>query len=250
MKKNTKLPAKLSLKSLYKNTFEEYSDGIATYTKIVLAVAIPAAIYNGLSLSGSAGDLGITFAIVWSFVFVALISYILNKEKLSGSKIATLYVSSSARILPFIAVSVLLLLAVLPLFLVFVGFLLYLQLGFFNPLLLIPLALVGLSVSAYFLVALSVAQASAVDGSTTLESIKKSFRLTKKKRLKIFLAYLALIILIMLALLGVQSLLSINQSIRENVIIQNLAYLVEACLAVPILVIFQVKLYEALNAKR
>lgn len=250
MKKNTKTIDTLRIAKIYKTTFAEYKKDFWTYIKIVSVVAVPAAIYNALNLSGSVGDLGVTFAIAWSFAFVALISYALKNQQDSKNRGAKIYVNSSARILPFIMVSVLLLLAFLPFLLAFVGIILYLQLGFFSPLVLFPLGLVGIVFSVYFLVALSVAQSASVDGSTAIESIKKSFRLTKKRRLKVFLAYFILTLLILSALFGIQALLSINQSIRESVAIQNIVYLIEACLVVPILVLFQVKLYEVLNAKR
>lgn len=79
------------------------------------------------------------------------------------------------------------------------------------------------------------------------QSLKQSAEKTKKNRLRIFVGYFILFVIILVVLMAIQFVLSLNQTINENSIIGGIIYVLEAVVFVPVLFIFQQKIYESLK---
>ena len=117
-----------------------------------------------------------------------------------------------------------------------------------NSLILLALGATGLVLSVYLLVRFSLAQVITVGfQKTVLQSLKDSSKLTKGNRLKVFIGFFILLLLVFLIANGIQLLLSLSRVVNENTIINNMVYVIEATIFLPILYVFQLKLYEALN---
>lgn len=248
MKKDNRHIPKLKVWKLYKQTLVEWKNNYQVYFKIILIVALPVALIGIFQNDGALGDYGITTAIVWAFAFIATISFAANKSKLQNSKLATIYSFASSRFLQYTAVSLILALFALPIFLSLLGMFVSLPIFGFPPAIFLPLSVGSFLLSSYLLARFGLAQIIVVATTkSTFESLKNSTQLTSKNRWRIYLGTFLLLLVFMLVLTSVQFLLSLNQSVAQNQYISGLVSSIEATVFVPIFFIFQSKMYGDLN---
>ena len=180
IKDQRKIP-KLRVLYLFKSAFRQWRDNFNSYAKIALVVAIPVAIVGAFQTNGYLDDYGLITATAWTFTFVTLINFAINKDKLKDTKLSTLYTSASSRFLQYLGTNLILALFALPFFLSLFG--LFLSLPIFNlpPLIFLPLSILSFLISSYLLARFGMAQIIVVaDKSGVIESLKKSTLLTKK----------------------------------------------------------------------
>lgn len=239
---------KLRIIDLYRSTFKSWKQEFNNYSKVVLIIALPAAIINILQNQGVVGEFGLILSFAWSFVIIGVLMLAQKERKLDNTKLSTIFTAASARLLQYIGVSLVLVLFALPAIAGLVGVFLALPVFGVSPVFFVPLGLLGLLLGAYLLGRYCLAQTIAVGtNDSILSSFAQSAKLTKGNRLRILLAYFLLIVLMLLALTAIQFVLGLNQSINENAIIGGAIYVIEAVVLVPLFFIFQVKIYESLN---
>lgn len=250
IKDQRKIP-KLRVTHLFKSSFVEWKNNFNQYTKIALVVAIPVAVVGAFQTNGYLDDYGLITATAWTFTFVSIINFAINRHEQEDTKLSTLYASASSRFLQYMGTNLILALFALPFFLSLFG--LFLSLPIFNlpPLIFLPLSIFSFLISSYLLSRFGMAQVIVVaDKSSVAESLKKSTLLTKKNRWRIFFATFLLILTFLLSLTGVQFVLGLKASIAQNQIISSLVYIIEASLLAPIFFIFQAEMYKELNGKK
>ena len=252
MKKDNRHIPKLKVWKLYKQTLVEWKNNYQVYFKIILIVALPVAVLGIFQNDGALGDYGITTAIViaiaFAFAFIAVINFAINKPKFQNTKLATIYTSTGSRALQYIAVSLVLALLALQIFLSLLGMFASLPASDLLPVIFLPLSVGSFMLSSYLLARFGLAQIIAVvNTKSTFESLKNSSLLTRKNRWRIYLGTLLLLLVFMLVLTSVQFLLSLNQSVAQNQYISALVITIEAAVFVPIFLIFQSKMYRDLN---
>ena len=248
MKKDNRHIPKLKVWKLYKQTLVEWKNNYQVYFKIILIVALPVAVLGIFQNDGALGDYSITTSIVWAFAFIATISFAANKSKLQNSKLATIYSFASSRFLQYTAVSLILALFALPIFLSLIGLFVSLPVFGLPPAIFLPLSAGSFLLSSYLLARFGLAQIIVVATTKpTFESLKNSSLLTSKNRWSIYLGTFLLLLVFMLVLTSVQFLLTLNQSVAQNQYISGLVSAIEAAVFVPIFFIFQSKMYRDLN---
>lgn len=218
------------------------------YTKLVLAVALPVAALTILQAEGSTGDFGLTMAFAWSFTIIALIIYSYTKKSLPNHKLTNIYSLASGRFLQYLGVTLVLIAFAVPGVFGWLAILSILGQQGISALLLLVACLAAISLSIHLLIRFSLAQVITVgEKQTVYQSLLKSSRATKHNRLRIFIGFFALLLVIFIIANGIQILLSLKQSVNENVIINNLIYVLEATVFLPVIYVYQVKILEALN---
>ncbi len=238
----------LKLLKIYNATKVEWLANIIAYSKIVLVVAIPVAILNIIQANGSIGDYVIASLVAWSFVVMAIITLSTHKKQLINFKLSAIFTLASARFLQYLAVCLVLILCSTP---ALVG-ILSMLLPFMSPqipiYIFVPLGLVSIFIGAYLLTSFSVAQTAVLATThTTIQALRLSAKLTKGYRIKIFIGFAALIIIALIILFAIITILATNKALNENKNISNLIYLIEATIILPIIFIFQAKLYGRLS---
>jgi hypothetical protein len=250
MKNKTAKRQRLNIFTLYKQTFREWLKNFNSYTKIVLVVAIPVAILTVLQADGNTGDFGLTMAFAWSFTSIALILLASNGKTPLKEKISTLYSAAGGRFLQYIGVSLVLILMATPGLAGWLGIVSALGGSGTSALYLIIAGLAGIIISIYLLVRFNIAQVITVaESKSVMQSLKSSFKLSKRHFWGMLAGYVIILLGVFLLANGVQLLLSIRQSINENIYINNLVYVVEATIFLPIIYIYQLKLLRALNGE-
>ena len=248
MDSKAKPKSKIKLFKIVVATFKQWLGEFNNYTKLVLVVALPVAALTILQADGNTGDFGLTMAFAWSFTIIALITYSTKKTGPKDAKIAGIYSAASGRFLQYLGVSLIMIFFAAPAVAGWLGILTALTQQQSNSLILLALGATGLVLSVYLLVRFSLAQVITVGfQKTVLQSLKDSSKLTKGNRLKVFIGFFILLLLVFLIANGIQLLLSLSRVVNENTIINNMVYVIEATIFLPILYVFQVKLYEALN---
>lgn len=250
MKNKTISTVKLNIFSLIKLTFQEWLKNFNAYSKIVLVVAIPVAILTVLQADGNTGDFGLTMAFAWSFTSIALIILASNTKQAAKAKISVLYSSAGGRFLQYVGVSLVLIIMVIPAVAGWLGIVSALGGSGTSALLLIIAGALGILISVYLLVKFNLAQVITVkEGKTIMQSLKSSLRVSKGHFWAMLAGYVIILLGVFLLANGIQLLLSIKQSINENIYINNLVYVVEATIFLPIIYVYQLKLIRALNGE-
>lgn len=250
-KNQVKPTSQLKIFKILKQTLLCWKEGFGSFTKIILVLAIPAMILSILQTQELIGEYGLLMSIAWSFVFIAIILLASRQKHLSGTKLSAVFTMASSRLLQYVGVSLILLFFLASLLIgvygiVFVGPLFNLPIYLF-----VPIGLAGIVIGAYLLSRYCLAQSIAVlEPRSIIGSLNESAQLTKKSRLRILFGYMGLIAVLLALLLTIQFVLSIDQAVNENIIIYGLVYIIEVIVFVPILLIFQVKVYEDLSEKK
>lgn len=248
MSKKAEHKNKIKIIKLIKLSFVDWFGSFNAYTKIVLAVALPVALITILQSDGSLGDFGLTMAFAWSFTIIAIVIYASQSKQLKDEKISTIYSLASARFLQYLGVTLVMIFFAVPGIFGLLGILSALtQQGGYTIIILI-LGVLGIGISAHLLVRFCLSQVIAISSSKSVyQSLQSSSKVTRGNRLKIFLAFLIMLTAIFLIANGVQLLLSFNRSINENIYVNNIVYVLEASVFLPIIYIFQTRLKEILN---
>ena len=240
----------LKITQLFKATLRTWKADFNNFSKVILVIALPAAIVNILQNQGLIGEYGLILSLAWSFVIIAVLLMGLNKRQLKDIRLSTVFTASSARLLQYLGVSLVLIIFALPAIVGLLGLFLALPVFGISPWLFVPLGSAGLILGAYLLCRYAITQTIAVSTpSSIISSFKQSAKLTKGNRLRILIGYLVLFTVMLIVLVAVQFLLGLNQSINENAFIGGAIYAIEAVVLVPIFFVFQVKIYEFLNEK-
>lgn len=248
MSKKTKSKLRIKPFALIATSIKEWLRNFNDYTKLVLVVAIPVAILTILQSDGNMGDFGLTMAFAWSFTIIALIIFAYGKKVLPNAKITTIYSLASGRFLQYLGVTLVLVALVLPGVVGWLAIIPLLSQQGSSALALLILSLVGIGLSGHLLVRFSLAQVATVGAQKSVyQSLKNSSELTKGNRLRIFFGFLTILLVVFLIANGIQILLSLNQSINQNIYINNILYVLEASVFLPVIYIYQVKILEALN---
>lgn len=248
MGSKTSKEKKIKILMILKATFVEWLKNFNNYSKLVLVVAIPVAILTIVQADGNIGDYGLLMAFAWSFSAMALIVYGVRQKKLKKVKVSAIYSEGSGRFFQYIGASLVLILIAIPSIAgVVTIFMAYTQPAT-TSLLFISLGAVGILVSILLMVRFSLSQVIAVsENRSVYQSLLKSQSITKNVRWKVFLGFLIIFSLIVVIANGVQMLLSIKQVINENIYINNMIYIIESTIFLPIIYIYQIKLLEELN---
>ena len=247
-KVKTKVANRLSVKAVFGATFKLWRTNFNLFTKIVLVVAIPSSILNVLNSQGMVGEYGLLLSLAWSFVVIAILLLSNEKSELVSKKVGAIFTVASGRLLQYVAVSLILLVFALPIIISLFGVILA-QSAFGIPLVIfLPIGLLAFVLGSYLLSCFSASQAIAVnEGTGIYQSLKQSAEKTKKNRLRIFIGYFVLFVVILMMLMIIQFVLSLNQAINENAIVSGVIYILEAVIFVPVVFIYQQKIYESLK---
>lgn len=249
-KKPLKKTSSLKLVGLLRSTISTWKSDFSNYSKVVLVIALPAAIINILQNQGIVGEFGLILSFAWSFVIIAVLLLAQKNRGLADTRLSTIFTAASSRLLQYIGVSLTLIVFALPAITGVLGLFLALPVLGLSPVFFIPLGLVGIILGAYLLCRYCLAQTITVNSElSVISSFKKSAELTQRNRIRIFIAYTLLVVATLLVLTLVQFILGLNQSVNENAIIGGAVYVLEAVVLVPIFFIFQQKIYESLNEK-
>lgn len=239
---------KLSIKAAFGATLKLWRANFNLFTKIVLVVAVPSSVLNVLNSQGMVGEYGLLLSLAWSFVIIAILLLANEKSALVSKKVGTVFTAASARLLQYVAVSLILLVFALPVIIGLLGLVLAQSVLEIPLVVFLPIGLFAFAAGSYLLSCFSVSQAITVNENTSIyQALKRSAEKTKKNRLRIFFGYLILFVVILLVLTTIQFVLSLNQVINENSIISGILYILEAVVFVPIVFIFQQKIYESLK---
>ena len=250
MKKSAPKAPRLALIKIFGQVFREWFQNFNTYSKIVLVVAIPVAILTVLQADGNTGDFGLTMAFAWSFTIIALVMYATVGPKNNNDKLAGLYSNASGRFLQYIGVSIALIIMAVPGVAGWLGIIAVLGGSGSGALALLIAGGLGIIISIFLLVRFGLAQVLTVSQKTSVyKSLKASYNLSKKHFLGMFVGYLIILLGVFLIANGIQLVLSIRQNINENIYINNLVYILEATVFLPIFYIYQSKLLKALHGE-
>jgi len=180
MKKDNRHIPKLKVWKLYKQTLVEWKNNYQVYFKIILIVALPVAVLGIFQNDGALGYYGITTAIViaiaiaFAFAFIAVINFAINKPKFQNTKLATIYTSTGSRALQYIAVSLVLALLALQIFLSLLGMFASLPASDLLPVIFLPLSVGSFMLSSYLLARFGLAQIIAVVNKNQLLNHSKT----------------------------------------------------------------------------
>lgn len=250
MKKSALKPKRLALFRIFGQSFGEWISHFNAFTKIVLIVAIPVAALTVLQADGNTGDFGLTMAFAWSFAIIALIGYAFANPTTENAKLSKLYSEASGRFLQYVGVSLVLILMAVPGVAGWLGIISALGGVGSNSLLLLIAGGLGIIISIVLLVRFSLAQVLTVGQKLSVyQSLKSSYRLSRKHFLGMFIGYFILLAGVFLIANGIQLILSLRQSINENIYINNLIYIIEASVFLPAFYIYQTKLLKALHGE-
>lgn len=245
--KNSKIK-KIRIFGILKNTLINWVKGFNNYSKLVLVVAVPVAILTIVQADGNTGDFGLIMAFAWAFAVMAVIVYGKNRQKLEKVKISQIFSQGSGRFFQYIGTSLLLIVLAIPAIAGATALLTAFTQPGSNSLILIALGVAGVIISIFLMIRFSLSQVIAVgENKSVYQSFLISQRITKGNRLKIFIGFLIIFGLIVLIANGVQLLLGIKQTINENIYINNIVYVIEATLFLPIVYLYQILLVEELN---
>lgn len=250
MKKTASKPIRLALFKIFGQTFREWLNNFNAYTKIVLVVAIPVAALTILQADGNTGDFGLTMAFAWSFTIIALVGYAFAKPSSENVKLSKLYSDASGRFLQYIGVSLVLILMAVPGVAGWLGIISALGGSGSSTLMLLLAGGLGIIISIVLLVRFGLAQVLTVGQKISVyQSLKSSYKLSRRHLAGMFIGYLLLLLGVFLIANGIQLILSLRQSINENIYINNLIYIIEATVFLPVFYIYQTKLLKALHGE-